>query len=109
MSDIFAGRFRGRKCLQIAICLLLRRQAAVDAWSRFCVANAGGGLAWGLHLHGTPCAFRYPFIEVRTYGLVRRGVPAFGGYRATHAMCMLATFQVEGSAPLRGADLSSCK
>ena len=23
--------------------------------------------------------------------------------------CMLATFQVEGSAPLRGADLSSCK
>ena len=41
--------------------------------------------------------------------LRRTRVPAFGGYRATHAMCMLATFQVEGSAPLRGADLSSCK
>ena len=34
--------------------------------------------------------------------------PAFGGYRATHAV-MLATFQVEGSAPLCGADLSACK
>ena len=26
----------------------------------------------GFPLYDTPCAFRYPFIEVRTYGLVRR-------------------------------------
>ena len=77
---------------------------------RFCVAKSGARLRVGFPLYMTPpCAFRYPFIEVRTYGLVRRGVPAFGGYRATHVRCMLATFQVEGSAPLRGADLSSCK
>ena len=36
---------------------------------RFCVANAGDGLAWGFHLHDTPCAFRYPFQSLR-YALV---------------------------------------
>ena len=52
--------------------------------SRFCVANAGNGLAWGLHSHDSPCAFRYPFIEVRTYGLVRRELARGRGHARRH-------------------------
>ena len=75
----------------------------------------GDGRAHGEGLsRSTESAVAPRFFLRRRPGAVRPharcgGVPAFGEYRATHARCMLATFQVEGSAPLRGADLSSCK
>ena len=51
-----------------------RRQAAVDTWPPFLCCKIRGWTSRGVStLHDTPCAFRYPFLEVRTYGLVRRG------------------------------------
>ena len=43
--------------------ILHRRRLLPTPGSRFCVANAGSGLAWGLHSHDTPCAFRYPLLR----------------------------------------------
>ena len=52
-----------------------RRQAAVDTWPPFLCCKIRGWTSRGVStLHDTPCAFRYPFLEVRTYGLVRRGL-----------------------------------
>ena len=54
---------------------IFRRQAAVDTWPPFLCCKIRGWTSRGVStLHDTPCAFRYPFLEVRTYGLVRRAV-----------------------------------